>query len=244
MQPSRRRRIGRGQNIAAGLVLLVASVLVMAIVMSQYVAGSGSSLPSTDTQGSAFLSESAVRGDWPRLSVTYRMGNTVIRLDYEDARHWRKEILESRDDPALTGTVMEFDDSTYREHPADTIDASTGQASVYEEPVTGGIEVPERWLHPGFATVLQQKHFVASMGETTGIAVYRQVFPAVKCAVQEPGHPPIPQPAACEHGDTYREVETWTFRTDITPPMAITGRSEADGQVQWQVEVLSVERVP
>ena len=73
MQPSRRRRIGRGQNIAAGLVLLVASVLVMAIVMSQYVAGSGSSLPSTDTQGSAFLSESAFRGGWPRPAAGWSL---------------------------------------------------------------------------------------------------------------------------------------------------------------------------
>ena len=45
MQPSRRRRIGRGQNIAAGLVLLVASVLFMAIGIALIVLGSVSCVP-------------------------------------------------------------------------------------------------------------------------------------------------------------------------------------------------------
>ena len=86
MQPSRRRYVGRDWNIAAGLLLLIAGVLVMAIAMSQYVAGRGSSLSSIGTPDTS-PSESVARGDWPRLVVTYRMGNTVVRLDYEDARH-------------------------------------------------------------------------------------------------------------------------------------------------------------
>ncbi|MCO5178183.1 MAG: hypothetical protein M9890_14605, partial [Thermomicrobiales bacterium] len=67
---------------------------------------------------------------------------------------------------------------------------------------------------------------------------------AVPCPIQEAGHPPMPQPAACDHGDTYREVESWTFRTDITPPMVISGYNEIDGKVVSTVEVLNVEPAP
>ena len=214
--------------------LIAASVLMMAGAMwhSPVISDSEASTGTLATAG------------WPPLAVTYRMDDTIARLDYQDARHWRKEVLESRGHPASVGTVMSFEDSTVRHYPVNTIDARTGQAAVEQDTLTDGIAVPERWLHPGFAAVLKYKHYVVSDGDTPQTLVYRQVFPAVKCAVQEPGRPPTPQPAPCAHSDTYREVETWTFRTDITPPMAIAGRSEAEGQVQWQVEVLSVERAP
>lgn len=215
--------------------LLVASVLMMAGAMWHPPAIEGSGEMSKGANATA---------DWPPLTLIYRSDAAVVRLDYQDARRWRKEVVENSRDPSSVGTVMSFGDTTVRHHPANTVDASTGQASVYEEPVTGGIEVPERWLHPGFAAILQQKHFVASAGEAPDTVVYQQVIPAASCPAQEAGHPPIPQPAACETGDTYREVETWTFRTDVTPPMAIAGRSEADGQVQWRVEVVSVEPAP
>lgn len=244
MQVLRNRyRADRKQAIITGLVVLTIGVLIMTIAMSQYVAGHGSSMSPVTVRDNEWLTTSLVTRDWSSLAVTYRMGNTVVRLDYQDAYHWRKEILENRDDSELAGTVMTFEDSTYREYPVNTIDKRTGQAFVYEETLTGGIEVPERWLHPGFLAVLIQNHFVSSDNNESGTLKVQQTL-TIPCTPQEPGHPPIPQPAACERSDTYREVETWTFRTDITPPMVIAGRSEADGQVQWQVEVLSVERAP
>lgn len=201
------------------IALIAANVLIMAGSMRQ---GSG-------------LADAGAN-DWPSLTVVYQSDGIIARLDYHDAYLWRKEILENRRDPTSVGTVMSFDRTVFRIH--------QDRAHDWRDTLADGTAVPERWLHPGFQSALEYRHFVVAEESLPGTLTYRQTIPAAACPLQEAGHPPIPQPAACEHGDTYREVETWTFRTDITPPMAIIGRSEADGQVQWQVEVLSVERVP
>lgn len=175
--------------------------------------------------------------DWQPVTITYQSDSTIARVEYRDTQYWRKEIIEDRRHPEAVGTVMSFGDQTYRQTQSDI-------ATDYEDTVTDGIAVPERWLHPGFEAVLQFTHYVAHTGDAPNTAVYAQVFPSVPCPVQEAGHPSMPQPAACDHGDTYREVESWTFRTDITPPMVIWGYNEVDGKVMSTVEVLSVEPAP
>lgn len=224
MTPVTHTRSGhRYRHWLLAIASLLASLLVMALIMSR--------------SAEADSAKAQAGADWQPVTVTYRSGSTIAQLEYMDARHWRKEIIEDRLHPEAVGSVMSFGDQTFRQTQRDT-------ATAYEDTLTDGVAVPERWLHPGFDAVLQYKHYVASPGDAPNTIVYQQVFPTVPCPVQEVGHPRIPQPAACDHGNTYREVESWTFRTDITPPMVISGYNEIDGKIVSTVEVLSVEPVP
>jgi len=181
--------------------------------------------------------------DWPAMFVIYRTGDTIVRLEYQDAYQWRKEVIESPRDPEMVGKVMTVHDMTYTESIPNTVDRESREPATYTETLPSGKVAPERWLHPDYAQFLETKHFVASAGDVPNEIAYRQVWtvPCAPAPSATDSHPTIPQPAACDSGTTYEEVESYVFRTDVTPPIAVAGYTEVDGKMTWQFEVLEID---
>lgn len=190
--------------------------------------------------------EANTASDWPAMTVVYRSDGTLVRLEYLDAHHWRKEILESTYNPEMVGKVITFDGMAYTESIPNTVNVESGNPALYTEVLPNGKEVPERWLRPEYTQSLEAKHFVVSAGDTSNEAVYRQVWtvPCPPAPNETDPHPPISQPAACDTGTTYAEVETYVFRTDVTPPLAIAAYTEVGGETTWQFEALEVDLSP
>lgn len=203
--------------------------------------GSGRQTGAAPPAAPASPSTSGV-GDWPPMTVVYRVDGVEARLAYVNARQWRTDVLKNPAAPDMVGFVSIFDGTTYTDYTPNTVDLKTGQPAKMVRDLPDGVALPERWLRPDFATMLAQRNFVVSAFD--GRLQYRNTL-TYACATPEPGRPALPnQPAACASGNTFDEVETYTFRTDVTPPIVSSFTIERDGKVISQAEIVSLDLTP
>lgn len=179
----------------------------------------------------------STEGDWPALSVDYRTPHGRGHLEYTNAHDWTARS---------PGSVMTFSGTTLSHDAANTVFAN-GEPAIVHEDLHDGIAVPERWLHPRFAATLLFRNYAVTPGSTPQTLQFQMRWTAPCPPQSPPGTPDTPRPASCETPataatgtDTYTELETYIFRTDITPPLAILGTSEIDGVTTVLFEVLSV----
>jgi hypothetical protein len=169
----------------------------------------------------------------------------VVKLSYQDERHWRKDVLVNELDREMEGLVITYDGSTHAQYIPNTFDPRTGEQQVITDEFPTGVVVPDRWLHPNFINLLRQKGFA----EVTSVLPNRVTFSktsTLDCAMFEgPIHAPLPNvPDQCDTAATFQETETYTFRTDVVPPIPVSATIAQGGTVTWSAEVLEVDMSP
>ena len=205
------------------------------------------STSATGTGASTTLVEGVdLTGEWPSMKLVYTVDGTVTRLEYQDQRHWSKDVVESTANPDLVGMVMIYDGTIYTEYEPQTV-GPDGQPLVRTEELTDGYVAPERWLRPSFtANLVSEGYRVEATEDPQQIAFEATAYvpcpPPSTATGQEPALPTSME--ECRTGDTYTEFHRYVVSTEVTPPILVDMEITAGGESINSVQVTEIDLTP
>jgi hypothetical protein len=225
------------------IVITLAAAVVAGVALYDRIADGEQSTESSGSQPIV----AATDGDWPPMLLILEEQGVLVKLHYQDERHWRTEVIRHPTSPDMQGYATIYDGQSYTQYVPNTVDATTNEPSVISDPVPGGIVVPARWLRPGFAASLEEERFTARSGERPEQVEYVKTYQQ-QCSTEVPpgmsSPPGVPEVCAANQAATFEVTERYVLSTDIVPPITLSATIEHDGAIVWQARVYDIDLAP